>query len=90
MRFKTTAFIVILGLSLLLASLTASAPPARQPVRIGVLFLSTPPNVAAHVFEQALRQLGWVRGQNTVIEYRWAAERYERLRSWQPSWSSSR
>src|SRR5215471_6216781 len=81
MRFQTTAFIVILGLSLLLASLTASAPPARKPVRIGVLFPSTPNYNAgtADVFEQALSQLGWMRGQNTVIEYRWAAERYERL-----------
>jgi putative ABC transport system substrate-binding protein len=79
MRFKTTEFIVILGLSLLWASLTASAPPLRKPVRIGVLFPSTPPNQAADVFEQTLRQLGWIRGQNTLIEYRWAAERYERL-----------
>ena len=79
MRLKTTAFIVILGLSLLLASLTVGAPPSRKLVRIGVLFPSTPPTSPADVFEQALRQLGWIRGQNTVIEYRWAAERYERL-----------
>ena len=79
MRFQTTAFIVILGLSLLLASLTASAPPLRKPVRIGMLFPSTPPDQTADVFEQTLRQLGWIRGQNILIEYRWAAERYERL-----------
>jgi len=79
MRFKTTAFIVILGLSLLLASLTAGAPPSRKLVRIGVLFPSTPLTSTADVFEQALRQLGWIRGQNTFIEYRWAVERYERL-----------
>src|SRR5215471_7098261 len=79
MRFQTTAFIVILGLSLLLASLTASAPPARKPVRIGVLFPSTPPTSPTGVFEQALHQLGWIGGQNILIEYRWAAERYERL-----------
>jgi len=79
MRFQTTAFIVILGLSLLLASLTASAPPARKPLRIGVLFPSTPQTSPTDVFEQALRQLGWIGGQNILIEYRWAAERYERL-----------
>jgi ABC-type uncharacterized transport system substrate-binding protein len=79
MRCKTTAFLVILGLVLLLASLTAGAPPSKKPVRIGVLFPSTPPSYTADVFEQALRQLGWIRGQNTLLEYRWAAERYERL-----------
>jgi putative ABC transport system substrate-binding protein len=79
MRRTTTAVRVILGLVLLLAAHTASAPPAKNPVRIGVLFPSTPPSYAAAVFEQALRQLGWMRGHNTVIEYRWAAEQYERL-----------
>ena len=60
MRFQTTAFIVILGLSLLLASLTASAPSARKPVRIGVLFPSTPNYEAgtADVFEHALHHSG--------------------------------
>jgi putative ABC transport system substrate-binding protein len=48
-------------------------------VRIGVLFPSTPPSYTAAFFEQALRQLGWILVQNTVIEYRWAAEQYERL-----------
>ena len=79
MRFKTIEFIAILGFLLLLAPLTASAPPLRKPVRIGMLFPSTPPDQTADVFEQTLRQLGWIRGQNILIEYRWAAERYERL-----------
>ena len=79
MRCKTSAFIVILGLAFLWTPLTAGAPLSRKPVRIGVLFPSTPPSQTADVFEQTLRQLGWIRGQNTLIEYRWAAERYERL-----------
>ena len=79
MRCKTIAFIVILGLAFLWTPLTAGAPLSRKPVRIGVLFPSTPPSQTADVFEQTLRQLGWIRGQNTLIEYRWAAERYERL-----------
>jgi putative ABC transport system substrate-binding protein len=79
MKLKTIKFIVILCLFLLLASLTASAASLRKPVRIGVLFPSTPPDQTADVFEQKLRQLGWMRGQNILLEYRWAAERYERL-----------
>jgi putative ABC transport system substrate-binding protein len=79
MRCITITFIVILGFVLLWISHTTSAPPSKKPVRIGVLFPYAPPDSTADVFEQALRQLGWIRGQNTFLEYRWAAEQYERL-----------
>src|SRR5262245_12271023 len=79
MRCTTIAFIVILGFVLLWISHTTSAPPSKKPVRIGVLFPHAPPDSTADVFEQALDQLGWIRGQNIFLEYRWAAEQYERL-----------
>src|SRR4030095_6208433 len=35
----------------------------------------------AEVVREALRGHGWVEGENLVIEYRFAGERYERLRA---------
>jgi ABC-type uncharacterized transport system substrate-binding protein len=48
--------------------------------RIG--FLWDTPAVWPHAlraFREGLRDLGWVEGQNLVIEYRWAEGRFERL-----------
>ena len=36
---------------------------------------------ALEAFRQGLRDLGWVEGQNIVVEYRWAEGRFERLPS---------
>ncbi|HEV8256344.1 MAG TPA: ABC transporter substrate-binding protein [Casimicrobiaceae bacterium] len=49
--------------------------------RIGYLSAPTRESVK-HVlekFSQALRELGWVEGQNLIIEYRWAEGKIERL-----------
>ena len=43
----------------------APAPGARSPQRLK--------------FRERLRELGWVEGQNLVIEERWAENRYDRL-----------
>jgi len=51
----------------------------RHP-RIGILIFSTPqsdPNIQS--FRQGLRELGYVKGQNAVIEYRYAEGKHERL-----------
>ena len=51
--------------------------PAQQPgklARIGFLSNSNASVVAANTeaFRQGLRELGWIEGQNIMIEYRWA------------------
>jgi putative ABC transport system substrate-binding protein len=58
--------------------------PAQEPVKptIGYLSTGTPqadatPFLAA--FRQGLRELGYVEGRNTAIEYRWAEFQYDRL-----------
>jgi len=56
---------------------------AQQPVMptIGYLYAGTSdanPNFVT-AFRQGLRTLGYVEGQNVMIEYRWAAGRYDRL-----------
>ncbi len=60
---------------------SAQAQQAGRVVRIGYLSAPTRAAVenAVQAFLQALRQLGWVEGQNLVIEYRWAEGKIERL-----------
>jgi putative tryptophan/tyrosine transport system substrate-binding protein len=67
---------VLLALSILVALVAAIAQPRALLARIAFLGLTPapsssalPPNVAA--FQQGLRELGWVEGQNLTIEWRW-------------------
>ena len=72
---------VVLAVSLVLAPRSAEAQSATKAARIG--FLATPSaeyiKGRVAVFEQALRELGYVDGKNIVIEYRYADGRFERL-----------
>jgi putative ABC transport system substrate-binding protein len=72
--------IVTLTLSLLAAPLTGTAQPRRTVPRIGIL---TPAAEAStplwEAFRHGLRDLGYVEGQNIVLEYRFAAGQNERL-----------
>jgi putative ABC transport system substrate-binding protein len=78
MRLRAIGLIVILTRCLLVAPLAAAAPPAGQVWRIGVLDAATccVPEV---VFQQALRDLGYVEGQHITITYRYAHSQRERL-----------
>jgi len=76
---------VALAFSVLLAPLAADAQQAAGKVyRIGFLSVlgaptpSTPAGVL-EAFRQGLRELGWVEGQNIVIDYRFAEGRFDRL-----------
>ena len=72
------AFVTGLG-AVFAAPLAAGAQqPAKRMPRIGFASLTTR-TVAVEAFEEALRQLGYVLGQNVVIEYRFAKERFERV-----------
>jgi putative ABC transport system substrate-binding protein len=72
---------IILTIALLAAPLAVEAQPARGIHRIGFLGNSTAALEANLVgpFRQGLRELGYVEGQNLVIEYRWAEGKYERF-----------
>jgi putative tryptophan/tyrosine transport system substrate-binding protein len=56
---------------------------AQQPTRPVIGFLGSPSAVQwtqfTAAFRQGLREAGYVDGQNTAIEYRWADGQYERL-----------
>jgi ABC-type uncharacterized transport system substrate-binding protein len=73
----------ILPLTMLLALLATSAQPAERVRQIGYLFSGsqavTAFRGAFEAFRQALRALGWVEGQNLVIESRYAEGQPERL-----------
>jgi putative ABC transport system substrate-binding protein len=76
----TVGLIAILALSLLRASL-AAAPPSTNVPQVGFLFPGTSSLASLRLepFRQALRQLGYVEGQNLTIENRLAEGQLERL-----------
>jgi putative ABC transport system substrate-binding protein len=75
---RRIGLLVTFCLGLLLAPLGVGAPSVKI-ARIGVLSPSSPPEGAPDVLRHALRDLGWVEGQNLATEYRWAHGRYEQL-----------
>jgi putative ABC transport system substrate-binding protein len=73
--------VAMLAVALLAVPLFGDAQPAGKVYRIGYLSagsgnLSSPYTTA---FRQGLRELGWVVGQNIVIEYRSAEGQFDRL-----------
>jgi len=78
---STVWCIVTLTLSLLAAPLAADAQQAGKVPRIGFLSLTSPSDrpPLLDAFRQGLRELGWVEGQNIVIDYRYAEGRVDRL-----------
>jgi putative ABC transport system substrate-binding protein len=62
----------------LFAAVTSAQQPTKVP-RIGFLGLATKPSPLEEAFLQALRDLGYIDGQNVIIEYRWAAGKTDRL-----------
>lgn len=69
----------IAGASILEASPAARAERDGKTRRIGYLSLRAGPGPLDEEFLNALRELGYVEGRNLKIEYRWAADKEERL-----------
>ena len=67
------------GVVLFAAPIAAKSQPAGKVLRIGYLSSSSPASGFHESFQQGLRELGWVEGQNIVIDYRFADGRFERL-----------
>jgi putative ABC transport system substrate-binding protein len=64
-----------------LCSLSAHAQQAGKVPRIGYLGVTSPSDrpPLLDTFRQGLRELGWIEGQNIVIDYRFAEGRLDRL-----------
>src|SRR5215831_10855978 len=68
-----TRILVVLLVSLIHSSLGfAQTQPPKKVARIGYLIGSSPTGASTEAFRQRLRELGYVEGQNIVIEYRFA------------------
>ncbi len=81
MMLRTIGFIGILALGLLAAPLLTEAQQAGKVYRIGFLdfrLRSTTTDPRFVAFRQGLRELGYVEGQNLVIEYRSARGKRDR------------
>ncbi|MEO8329501.1 MAG: ABC transporter substrate binding protein [Candidatus Nanopelagicales bacterium] len=75
------AFVAGIAVGLIAAPLAAHAQPAGKVYRVGYLSGAVPTAAAPVIeaFRQRLRELGWVEGQNIVIDYRFAEGRFDRL-----------
>src|SRR5215470_5106942 len=62
-------FVATLSGSLLAAPLAVEAQRVVKPYRVGFLRFGPPPPPWIAAFRQSLRELGWVEGQNIVIDY---------------------
>lgn len=81
MMIIRAALAVALVLGLLASPLAAEAQQAPNVYRIGYLTggSSTDSPRLREAFPQGLRELGWVEGQNIVIQNRFAEGQYDRL-----------
>jgi len=81
MRPVTHRLIFALVLSLLTMSFEVNAQPAAKVPRVGFLWTgsSSAPSPFIEAFRQELNGLGWVDGQNVIVEYRYAEGKAERF-----------
>jgi putative tryptophan/tyrosine transport system substrate-binding protein len=64
------------------APITCEAQQAGKTARVAVLVPGWPDSQAVdtrNAFRQAFRERGWIEGQNLVLDFRYANNRYERL-----------
>src|SRR5437870_4822546 len=81
MRYSAVGCIVTLTLSLLVPPLTAQAQVREKTPRVGVLEPDSQqrPGLCLQAFQQGLRDLGYVEGQNILLEYRYAEDQADRF-----------
>jgi putative ABC transport system substrate-binding protein len=76
-RARARLLVALLGLGILIVPVCADAQQSANVRRIGYLSADDP-SAASHLveaFRQGLRDLGYVEGQNVIIEFRFAVLR---------------
>lgn len=76
---KAAVLSILVVAVLLIVGAVAKAQQEKKVHRIGYLSGRSGPGAFGEVFKTALRELGYVEGQNISITYRWAAEKLDRL-----------
>jgi putative tryptophan/tyrosine transport system substrate-binding protein len=80
MQLRPIRLVVTLALVILTAPLAVEAQLPSKVARVGFLQVTSPRSASfVQAFEQGLRDLGYVEGQNLVIEFRTAEGNVERL-----------
>ena len=80
MAMERRTFMGALTGGLLAAPLAAQAQPARRVPRVAFITTTSPEtSISADAFRQRLGDLGYVEGQNIVIEWRWGRGKTERF-----------
>ena len=78
-------FLTTIGVAVLAAPLAAEAQEAPIRARIGVFFSGSPQTAFRRTwgrsFVSALRDFGWVEGQNLVLEWRYSEDQEDRRRA---------
>lgn len=76
---KAAVLSIMVVAVLLVVGAVAKAQQEKKVHRIGYLSGRSGPGAFDEVFKTALRELGYVKGQNISITYRWVAEKLDRL-----------
>jgi putative ABC transport system substrate-binding protein len=81
MMIRSVALVAVLAVTLTAAPFAADAQQAGKVPRIGYLSATSSSDrpLLLDAFRQRLRELGWIEGQNLVIDYRYAEGRVDRL-----------
>jgi len=80
LRLRSAGLLLLLLLGLLVAPLAAEAQQAVKQYRLGFLAPGIPGDISrSSVLVQTLRELGYVEGQNLVVERRYAEGKIHRL-----------
>ena len=80
MKLRAIGLISTLALGLLAGPLPAEAQQAGKVPRIAILSIGRPgPLETIDALRQGLRDLGYIEGQNIIIEYRFAERKYDRF-----------
>jgi ABC-type uncharacterized transport system substrate-binding protein len=81
MMRRIIALLITLALGLLVAPLAAEAQQPKNVPRIGLLITNSPASESTNIeaFRRGLQALGYVEGQNIMLEYRYAEGNLEQL-----------